>query len=87
MAVIALLTHSTLVRVIFLVTVNTIIFSDTKILGFLMATFTGNGVMLAFELEFGAAMVKCFQIKLDDIHITTFVISVTGMTFTLGNIV
>jgi len=43
--------------------------------------------MIAAQFEIGLGMVKHFFIKLDDIHVATFVIGMAGMALALGDII
>lgn len=86
MAIIAMFTHSTLVRIILLMTIHTFMFRYSIKAFFRVATSAIKKTMRTTQFKRCAIMIKYLFIKLNNIHVTSFMFGVTGMAFAFGNI-
>jgi hypothetical protein len=86
MAIIAMIAHSAFVCIILLMTVHTFMFRYSIKAFFRVTTSAIKKSMRTAQFKNRTIMVKYLFVKLNNIHVTTFMFGVTGMTFAFGDV-
>ena len=82
----AFLTEFAFVRIVFLVAGDALARCFAKLLLWLMAAFTRERFMRAFQVEIGEFVAKRFLVELYDISVSAFMISMAMLAFGVNRI-
>jgi hypothetical protein len=67
--------------IVLFVTIYAVVLGKAVIARLFMTRLTGDGPVLAFQLEVGPSVIENFVIQLNNIHVATFMVGMAGMTF------